>query len=134
MLDAPKFFVPGASSDDQEQVYVELARWCRGIVPPLGNRVYSITYVHDGEEWTATVGQALRGVRRKTCRSRGVRSDQTIHLNDPATVLAIFPGTPYMVVTNHRIAGGVVSAWENPFMAGEPRSITYFSPSHNGEA
>ncbi len=42
-------------------------------------------------------------------------------------VLAIFPGTPFKVVTNHRIPGNVRSAWENPFMAGEPKSVAYFS-------
>lgn len=127
MTEAPKFFVPAATPDNQESVYADFARWCGCAVPSPESRIYSITYVHDGEEWTATVGEHLRGIRHRTTRSRGKKIERTQHLSDPAIVLAIFPGVPYMVVTNHRIAGNVGSAWENPFLAGQPKSITYFS-------
>lgn len=124
---ASAFFVPAAAPEDQERVYAGLAQWCHRAVPQTEARIYSITYVHDGEEWTATVGESLRGVRRKKSRARGARVERVVHLTDPATVLAIFPDVPYLVVTNHRIAGSVRSAWENPFMAGQPQSVTYFS-------
>jgi hypothetical protein len=103
------------------------AEWCHRPVPKLTERIYSITYVHDGEDWTATVGETLRGVRHRSTRSRGKKIERTLQLTDPAIVLAVFPGTPFMVVTNHRLAGNVGSAWGNPFMAGQPKSIMYFS-------
>jgi len=95
--------------------------------PELSQRVYSIAYTHNGEEWVATVGQQLRGVQRRKVRSGGTSVERECPVADPATVLAIFPGSPYIVVTNHRIAANVVSKWENPFMAGQPKSVTRFS-------
>lgn len=107
------FFVPEIEPDAQEAAYADLAKFCEHVVPD--KRVYSITFMHDSEEWTATVGESLRGVRTK--------GKQKLMLSDPATVLAIFPGYPFKVVTN---AWAVRSAWENPFLAGNPTSITYF--------
>lgn len=127
MNQAPEFFVPAAEPDNQESVYADLANWCGCAFPSPSERIYSITYVHDGEEWTATVGAPLRGTRHKIGRSHGKKVEHTIPLSDPAIVLAIFPGVPFMVVTNHRLAGNVGSAWENPFMAGQPRSVIRFS-------
>lgn len=127
MSEAPAFFVPAATPDNQESVYADFAKWIGYPVPSPGKRIYSITYTHDGEEWIATVGERLRGTRLRTTRSRGKKIERTYPISDPAIVLAIFPGAPYMVVTNHRIAGNVGSAWENPFMAGQPTSIAYFS-------
>jgi hypothetical protein len=48
-------------------------------------------------------------------------------VSDPATVLAIFPGDPFLVVTDKGVAG-VRSEWENPFMAGMPSSVARFAP------
>ena len=127
MVEAPSFFLPAATPDNQESVYSDLAQWCHRSVPSLDRRIYSITYTHDGEEWTATVGERLHGTRRRTTRSRGKRIEQVQPVSDPAIVLAIFPGDPFVVVTNHRIGGNVGSAWENPFFAGRPSSVTYFS-------
>ena len=124
----PRFFVPAATPENEESVYANFAEACRAAVPPRERRIYSITYVHDGEEWTATVGKELRGVRRRTVRRRGQSTEQETRVSDPALVLAIFAGYPYMVVTNAGIDPGVRSAWVNPFMAGQPRSVTYFAP------
>lgn len=124
---APKFFVPAATADNVESVYANFAEWCHRGVPKLENRIYSITFVHDGEEWTATVGEALSGKTLSNPRSRSKAPFYPRTLSDPAIVLAIFPGVPYTVVTNHRIAGSVGSAWENPFFAGQPKSVTLFS-------
>ena len=120
------FFVPAATAENQEQVYADFAQWCRCVVPEMGRRIFSITYSHDGVTWTATVGESLQGVKKVTSRSMGKKVERTVPVSDPATVLAIFPGNPFMVVTNHRIAGNVGSGWENPFMAGRPTSVTYF--------
>lgn len=127
MTEAPVFFVPAATPENQEEVYAGFAKWCNTSIPKHTERVYSITYIHDGEEWTATVGEPLRGIRRQISRSRGKRVERKIQLSDPAIVLAIFPGDPFMVVTNHRVARDVGSAWVNPFLAGRPTSILYFS-------
>ena len=126
MIEIPKFFVPTATPDNQEAKYASLAELCGVPVPRPGERIYSITFVHDSDEWTATVGESLRGIRRRFSRSRGKRVERTLQLSDPAIVWAIFPGIPFMVVTNHRIEANVGSAWENPFYAGKPTSITYF--------
>lgn len=132
MPESRAFYVPPEHPDftpeQQEAAYAEFAAMCRHPLPEPGKRIYSITFTHDGEEWTATVGETLRGVRYKTVRSRGQKVEQRIPVSDPATVLAIFPGDPYFVVTSHRFWGNVRSAWENPFMAGRPQSVTYFSP------
>ncbi len=127
MISGPAFFVPAATAENQESVYADFAKWCGRPVPSQDRRIYSITYMHDGTEWTATIGEHLRGMRRITTRSRGQKIERVQRVSDPAIVLAIFPGVPFMVVTNHRIAGNVGSAWENPFLAGQPTDITYFS-------
>src|SRR5579875_2980020 len=80
MPDARAFFVPPEHPDftpeQQEAAYAEFAAMCRRPVPESDKRIYSITYVHDGEEWTATVGEPLRGVRYKTVRSHGQKREQ----------------------------------------------------------
>jgi hypothetical protein len=122
MPSSPQFFLPAAIPEEQESVYAQMAAICHCSVPSVARRIYSITYAHDGQQWTATVGQPLRGIRRRNVRSKGksVARDQVV--SDPSVVLAIFPGVPYMVFTTHHEA----SAWANPFMAGNPKSITYF--------
>lgn len=127
MTQVPTFFVPAATPETQEGIYAEFARWCGRALPSPEERVYSITFIHDGEEWTATVGQTMTGTRQVSRRVRGQKVQQTETRSDPARVLAIFPGDPFMVVTNHRIAGNVGSRWENPFFAGRPVSVTPFS-------
>jgi hypothetical protein len=126
-IEAPPFFVPAATVDNQESVFSEFAGMSRRPVPKMAERIYSITYVHDGVKWTATVGEHLRGVRLPNQHSRSKKAQREEPVSDPARVLAIFAGVPYMVVTNHRLVGNVRSAWENPFMAGQPISVTYFS-------
>ena len=77
MTETPAFFVPAATPDNQELVYTDFANWCHMPVPPLKERIYSITYIHDGEEWTATVGESLYGVRRRITRSKGKKIEKT---------------------------------------------------------
>ena len=131
MKTGPPFFVPNATVEEQEEVYLAFARMAGQSTPPLPEkRIYSIDYYHNGVNWTATVGETLKGIEWPKEKKRSSLSPPSqprpIHRGDPATVLAIFPGDPYMVVTNHRIAGNVRSRWENPFMAGRPSSVTYF--------
>lgn len=129
MPDVLSFFLPhfsdAVTADNQEEVYKAFAALCRQ--SPPSRRIYSIDYRHDGSEWTATVGQQLKGVKITTTRSRGQKIERRLPVYDSATVLAIFPGDPYFVVTNCRFTEGVRSYWENPFMAGRPTSVTYFA-------
>ena len=116
----PAFFVPGAPAADQEAAYAELARIADRTAPPAGERIFAMTFGHDGEVWTATVGERLVGERwRKVGRPRVERMQ---HLSDPARVLAIFAGHPFTVVLD-----GTRSAWSNPFCAGDLRSIVRFA-------
>jgi hypothetical protein len=123
MSNAPAFFVPAATTENIERVYASFAEMAGRTVPPPGERVYSITYVHNGEEWTATVGERLCGKRYTVTKSKGQQFERTQSVSDPALVLAIFPGSPFVIVTNHRIAGNVGSKWENPFFAGAPSCV-----------
>jgi len=120
-----QFFLPAATLDTQEASYAKLAGLCGRPVPVLAERIYSMTFVHDGERWTATVGETLSGVRIDTKRSRNKRIERKTHLDDPATVLAIFSGVPFLVATTGGIT--VPSKWGNPFLAGQPESIVRFA-------
>lgn len=126
------FFVPTerpSSPKEQEGLYQALAEFC-GLEPPSPeHRVLRVTWVHDGEEWIAEVGQALRGRRTNRKRRAGRRVDVTVPLSDPAQVLAIFPGDPTWVVTNAPPVGSSRSRWANPFLAGVPRSSQRFASS-----
>jgi len=124
---APRSFVPDANPGKHEEAYEELAATCGRGVPARDARIYSITYAHDGTEWTATVGEQLHGIRRRTLRSRGRKVEREQAVSDPATVLAIFAGAPYFVVTNAGLTSNVRSSWVNPFMAGIPKTIRYFT-------
>jgi hypothetical protein len=123
-----EFFVPKVSIENAENFYAKLAAGCHRLVPASDRRVYEIEWDHDGEDWTATVGEHLRGKKIRTVRPKGrpFVSTETTPLSDPATVLAIFAGIPYMVVTDARPLGAVLSSWANPFMAGEPSIVRCF--------
>jgi hypothetical protein len=128
MSQAPVFFLPGLEqSEDQEAAFADFAEQCGRPVPPLGQRVYSITYTHDGEQWTATVGESLKGIGHKTARSRGIKKEHTIKLHDRAVVVAIFAGGPYVVATDGGLISGGRSHWSNPFYVGNPSAVVHFS-------
>jgi len=93
-------------------------------VPELSERIYSIPFEHDGETWEATVGQTLCGNERS---SKNYPALPGVRLSDPATVLAIFPGYPYVVVTDGGFSEGQQSMWANPFFASRPSIIVRFS-------
>ena len=138
MADRPAFFLPSREPDgawssseatlgNQEARYADLAKWCGCDVPSAEKRPYSITYTTNGERWTATVGESLKGSRQRFVRSRGSRVEKTESLSDPAIVLAIFPGPSYIVATSEGLAGNIGSQWVNPFCAGAPKSVDYFA-------
>lgn len=124
MTEAPKFFVPEAAPDKCEEVFQDLAKFCRSEPPPIERRIYSITFVHDGEEWTATVGERMSGIRLPNRRSRSKKPAVPQALFDQAVVMAIFPSMgqyPNKVLTN-----GAPSKWANPFFA-RAKTLTYFA-------
>jgi hypothetical protein len=107
------FFVPGADPDHSEARYAELAERAGVAVPGPTDRVRSLRFVRDAEEWTATVGEALSG-RLAAPTSR--RSAPARRVTDPATVHAVLPTDEgYVVVTDGAPLGTVVdSTWDNP--------------------
>jgi hypothetical protein len=123
----PQFFVPNVAEDHQERAYETLAKACgqRAVAPD--QRIYSIVYIHDGVRWTATVGQQLHGTKTTIMRGRERRAPRS----DSATVLAIFQGNPYRVVTSAPPFGNTRSEWANPFMAGQPEQVTLFRQASN---
>lgn len=115
----PKFFLPMAPGEmSDEEGLSELARFAGCPVPPEGQRVYSITYKHNGEVWTSTVGETSRGTGWKTIGRGRNKREREIPLSDPCIVLAIFPGNPYTIVTDNGIRKRRASNWANPFIMG----------------
>jgi hypothetical protein len=133
MIEAPKFFVPHvANTDKYEEVFEALAALHGFKPPPADRRIYSITFVHDGEEWTATVGERMSGIRLPNPRSRSKKKPYYPQpLFDQAVVMAIFPSDeqfPHKVLHN-----GAPSKWANPFMA-RAKSLKYFAKPDAPEA
>lgn len=126
-----QFFVPGATNDDDsDRLYRELAKMCwQPIVADApADRIRSITWVHNGSTWTATVGEELTGVRHRTTRTRSGKRETTTPVRDPGVkVLAIYDGAAVQVVTDARPLSERPSHWVNPFMAGRPQRIERFS-------
>ena len=121
------FFVPFTNSaSEAESAYVQLAAICHTDPPVPNQRIHSINFKHNGEAWVATVGERLKGSKVHVSKTKGVRNEHEVSLSDPAIVVAIFPGNPYFVATAVKQGAGR-SAWENPFMAGNPSRVIYFS-------
>jgi len=122
----PAFFLPRADDDEQaERLYDALAEFagCEPAAP--GRRVHSIGFPQDGAQWTAEVGEELTGVRTTQQLRRGELIERREELGSAARVLAIYPGTPFTVVTDAAPITGAQSEWANPFTA-EPERVTYF--------
>lgn len=66
------FYVPGDHAHDDEAL-AKLARWIKRPIPPLDERLKSISHTHNGENWIATIGEQLRGelVDRPRPQGRG---------------------------------------------------------------
>ncbi len=95
---------------------------------PPGQRVHSIAFTHDGARWIAEVGQELRGRRTTQQLRRGELIERIEHLSSSARVLAVYPGTPFVVVTDAQPITGTPSEWANPFTA-QPEEVTPFDAS-----
>jgi hypothetical protein len=74
------FFVPKASDNaDAERLYAAMAELCGVPVPGPAERMQSITYEHNGEEWIAEVGKKLEGTRTDRTRPSYWRSSPGTH-------------------------------------------------------
>jgi hypothetical protein len=106
-LPGVEFFVPVAD-EEIEEIYAELATMAGGSAPVHSHeRVYSVAWKVDATQTSvATVGERLSG--------------------DTATVLAIFPGRPYLVLTTARPFGHQPSTWSNPIPVEVPTTVEYF--------
>jgi hypothetical protein len=102
-----EFFVPVAD-EEIEEIYEELATMAGASAPgPTNQRVYSVTWTANATETsTATVGDQLSG--------------------DTATVLAIFPGRPFRILTTAEPFGRKPSTWNNPLSVEEPTTVEFF--------
>ncbi len=121
----PAFFLPDLSDEIQEDAYAFMASKYGRAVPALGHRIYSISFVHDGTLWTATVGQHL-----KSRKLAWPEEKSTVwSIVDAAVVLAIFPGDPYCIVTDSEPNSDVAS----PIYAAEPTRVeNFFYPKRRG--
>jgi hypothetical protein len=121
-----RFFFPRASDDEQaERLYEALAEFAGTEPAPVGRRVHAIAFTHDGAQWVARVGDELSGRRTTQQLRRGELIERTEHLSSSSRVLAIYPGTPHVVVTDAQPITGTPSEWANPFTA-RPDSVTFF--------
>jgi hypothetical protein len=124
MNDAPEFFLPPTSHEGQEESFAYMANGLRRPVPPIGERVYSISFESDGILWKATVGERLKSRKPKLVKGKNVGWEDW-WLDDTALVLAIFPPVPYFVVQ----LPDVHSHFRAQVFAATPRGITLFSNS-----
>ena len=121
------FFLPRASDDEQaERLYDALAEFAGCEPAPAGRRVHSIAFAQDGARWVAEVGEELSGRRTTQQLRRGELVERTEHLSSATRVLAVYPGTPFVVVTDAQPITGAPSEWANPFTA-EPDEVVRFT-------
>jgi hypothetical protein len=126
---APVFFLPYLPHDLEEASYAHMAKKVGRPVPALGARAYSMSFEHDGVLWIATVGETLKGCAPILRNGEKTYSRQV--MEDPALVLAIFPGVPYCVMTAG--CSNMPSHFANSFYA-EPKGIELFSWQHSVRA
>ena len=120
------FFLPRATDDEQaERLYEALAEFAGCEPAPPGQRVRSIRFTQDGAQWTAEVGEELRGERTTQQLRRGDLIERTETLTSPTRVLAVYPGTPFVVVTDASPITGASSEWANPFTAVPDRVVLF---------
>lgn len=121
------FFVPFTPSDAVEARYVLLAQRAGCFAaPPREERIASVSFAHNGEEWTAEVGKRLYGKRSDGLMLNGQQLIREHETDDPAVVLAIFPGNPYVVITDGGKAEQRISRWSDRFTVGRPFHVAYF--------
>ena len=120
------FFLPRASDDEQaERLYEALAEFAGCEPAPVERRVRGIVFASGGARWSAEVGEELTGRRTTRQLRRGAVLERTEELPSSTLVLAIYPGTPFVVVTDASPITEAASKWANPFSA-EPDEVHWF--------
>ena len=126
--DMVAFFVPRASDDEQaDRLYDAFAEFAGCEPAPPDRRVYSIAFSHDVARWVAEVGQELPGERTTRQLGRGELIERTESVSSTSRVLAVYPGSPFTVVTDAQPITSAPSEWANPFTA-DPDEVTCFDP------
>lgn len=120
------FFVPFVGAENYEEAYQELAAAVGASLRPPENRIYSMTWRHDGVVWTATVGETLKGVATVTVGRGRDRREREVPRGSNDTVLAIFPGQPGLIAHD-----GKSGQWNFPILTGEALSIVRFASSQS---
>lgn len=101
-----KFFVPYAKSEEEAlSVINAIAQFIGSPVPEPSQLIYKVSYLHNGELMTATVGEPV----------------DTYYREANPVVIAIFPGSPIKICLADR---GVVRG--SPiFVSGDSQFITF---------
>lgn len=118
----PDFFVPMVAADEQEEAYKELAHFVGSQPHAPDKRIYSMTWKHKGVEWTATVGETLRGTELKQIGKGQNSTYREVPRSTSDTVLAIFADVPYKIVHDNKSR-----VWNVPIYAGEPSRVIDFT-------
>lgn len=122
-MEMPRFFVPFAEPGKQEEMYAACAALAGTGGRPQNERVYSMTWRHDGVRWTATVGETLRGIETVTTGRGRERREREVPRSTDDTVMAIFPGTPGLIVHDNKSR-----RWNLPILTGAAINLTLFDP------
>lgn len=131
-MTAPEFFMPqlpkwlaeeAAASDESAYEALAMLAGCRPL--PLGRRIYSITWTHNGEDCTAKVGSRIE-TRRPASGRRGASSETYRYV-----VLAIYAvsDSERALVTERDPRMKWHDDWDNPLRYLHPTSETLFSHS-----
>lgn len=115
------FFLPFVEPDKQEEAYNEIAQFIGAVPRPLGERIYSMTWRHNGVVWTATVGEMLRGVETVTTGRGLQRREREVARSSDDTVMAIFPGSPGLIAHDNKSR-----RWNMPILTGEALRLVRF--------
>lgn len=128
-MTTPEFFLPDAprwlveEARTTPEVTYEALAGLAGCSPlPLGERIYSITWHHDGEECTAKVGRGIETHRPESARRKS--SSRTYR----STVLAIYrQGGECVIVTDRDPRMMWHDDWDNPLRYLNPVDVTLFA-------
>lgn len=123
-------FVSANAPDTQAEDYASIKDSVLCASPNDAKRIYSISFMHDGTQWNATLGERLSGSRRieRSAKREPQRFERVL---DSAIIRSIFAPNknytngPFVVVTDQGVSVGERSKWANPFFA-QPDEIVCF--------
>jgi hypothetical protein len=124
------FFLPGfADHEEAEAEYARLAASCGSTVPPIDDRIRSISFTHNSQRFVATVGQRRKGHKWHTVGGKRDTQRPPEEFEDGNVVVAIFEGDPV-----HYIFEEGQSRYNNPQWVGhsDTHVIAQFGNDENG--